>query len=81
MTAMLQYGVKRIFVMGTPSAHEPQEWNIATYRPDVADWLVDQVGKEVPEYVRQRPALSSRKKMFPIEATDASLNTPLGAVK
>lgn len=57
-----------------------KEWNIATHRPEVADWLVDQVGKEVSEYVRQRPALSSRKKMFPIEATDGSLNTALGAV-
>ena len=58
-----------------------KDWNLATYRPDVANWLVDQVGKDFPEHVRQRPALSSRKKKFPIEATDGSLNTPLGAVK
>jgi hypothetical protein len=37
-------------------------WNLATYWPDVAKWLVEQVGKDGAEYVRERPALSSRKK-------------------
>lgn len=29
MNAMLQYGVKRIFVMGTPSVHDPQDRSAA----------------------------------------------------
>jgi hypothetical protein len=143
--AMRHFGVKRIFLMGTPSIHDPwdksatiaslsviaikifanaayreivsigklldeeardldctmfrlgflsnsegtisasyigdKEWNIATFRPDAANWLVDQIGLEIPEHVQQRLALSSRKKMFPIDAADGTLNTALGSVK
>jgi hypothetical protein len=39
-----------------------KDYSLRVYRPDIAGWIVEQLEKEVPEYVRERPALSSRKK-------------------
>jgi hypothetical protein len=125
--AMRKQGVKRIFLMGTPTIHDPKDkgtftataavfalrvmansayseiialgklldeeagdldwtmyrvgnlsnaegvvtasfvgdegWSLTCFRQDVAGWIVEQLEKEVPEYVRARPALSSNKNV------------------
>jgi hypothetical protein len=38
------------------------DWVLATFRPDVATWLVDQIERETPEWVHKKPALYSVKK-------------------
>jgi putative NADH-flavin reductase len=38
-------------------------WSLTCFRQDVAGWILGQVGKEVSEFVRARPALSSRKRV------------------
>lgn len=49
-------------------------WTLVTNRPDVAEWLVDEVGEELAlvEYVRPRWAPPLRKKMVAIEAAYGS---------
>jgi putative NADH-flavin reductase len=37
------------------------DWSLTTFRPDVATWLLDQIEKETPEYVHEKPALHSVK--------------------
>jgi len=39
-----------------------KDYSLNVYRPDIAGWIVKQLEKEIPEYIRERPALSSRKK-------------------
>jgi hypothetical protein len=35
------------------------EWVLPTYRPGIAAWLLDQVERDEPEWVHQKPALYS----------------------
>jgi hypothetical protein len=35
-------------------------WGFDNYRPDVAKWLIEQVEKESPEWVRLKPSLWSK---------------------
>jgi hypothetical protein len=35
-------------------------WGFESYRPGIARWLVEQAGRESPEWVRQKVSLWSR---------------------
>jgi len=37
-------------------------WGLDSYRPDIARWLIEQVGNESLEWARQKPSLWSKPK-------------------
>jgi len=38
------------------------DWVLPTYRPGIAAWLVDQIERNEPDWVQQKPALYSLKR-------------------